>query len=270
MSYHEGRNTILMAGGADPNTTTPIASDLWEWTGAAWRLLDPAPPFPARRGHSMAFDPDRRRLLLVGGVLAGNVPAQDHWEFDGASWQARSIPGLPATVTNPALGFDHVERAMLFMNGGFPSPYFALRNAAPAQITTYAPGCPGSGGVPTIHTSSLPWIGSTFAGRLTGLPPTPGPAYLLLGTSRSQIGSVALPLDLTPAGMPGCTLNTDASASIAMFHPGTELPWHFPIPTDTAIVGTAAYLQWFLVDPAAGNPLGATMSSAMAVTAGAR
>jgi hypothetical protein len=62
-------------------------------------------------------------------------------------------------------------------------------------------GCPSSGGSNTLAATSLPWIGSTFRSRGTGLP------ALAFVASVFGFSTTTLPLaSVLPAGQPGCDL----------------------------------------------------------------
>ena len=85
-------------------------------------------------------------------------------------------------------------------------------------------------------------------------------AALLVGTSNSRWGSIALPYDLTANGAPGCMIVNDAALIVL----GTTVPAASgrvlfqgisPVP-DPSLVGTALCTQVAFLDAAA-NALGA-------------
>ena len=79
------------------------------------------------------------------------------------------------------------------------------------DYTRFGLGCPGTSGLPILETPEdmLPCIGDTFVLRFRNLPSghLGQGLFLFLGFSFKNWGSVPLPADLTPFGMPGCTLN---------------------------------------------------------------
>jgi hypothetical protein len=112
------------------------------------------------------------------------------------------------------------------------------------------------------HTADLPSearILSTAAvgGTLTAT--TRGPnvnlALLFLGASRSQWGAIALPLDLTLVGAPGCTLYVSGDfihgavlqplANVSQKYAALDLE----VPAMTALVGAPLHTQWFFLHP---------------------
>lgn len=68
--------SMLVHGGRDENGAL---DDVWLLTGSGpnWVELDRGPS--ARSGHSAAYDGDRQRALLFGGVSAGDQPLDELW-----------------------------------------------------------------------------------------------------------------------------------------------------------------------------------------------
>src|SRR5688572_27577217 len=58
---HRARVVLFESGYATTNAST------WEWHGDAWALRRPALSPTPRNGHTMAYDPVRRRTVLFGG-----------------------------------------------------------------------------------------------------------------------------------------------------------------------------------------------------------
>ena len=69
----------------------------------------------ARWGHAMAYDAQRDRTFLFGGVTNGS-PA---WEWDGRNWSFVSAPG-PVARQSHAMAFDSLRNCIV-MFGGFDS-----------------------------------------------------------------------------------------------------------------------------------------------------
>jgi len=123
MAFDERRGRIVLRGGTRADKVRPL--DTWEWDGRAWRLAaadGPGPgggyrmAFDAARGvtvlcggdtclwdggawtkaesarapahrmvHSLAYDRDRRVVVLYGGSVDGENVG-DTWEWNGAAW----------------------------------------------------------------------------------------------------------------------------------------------------------------------------------------
>jgi hypothetical protein len=100
MAYDAARGVCVLYGGV----AGPTIGDTWEWDGIAWYLRSGASP-PGNRSHaSMAYDSDRQRIVMFGGVV-NFAPNGDTWEWDGESWDLRATTGPPARQY-AALAFD--------------------------------------------------------------------------------------------------------------------------------------------------------------------
>ena len=78
-------NVLLISGGSDT-----FLSDIWAWDGEAWDEM-PASNTPARSGNNVAYDPERDRFVLFGGVdRPGGVALDDTWEWDRVQWSCVS------------------------------------------------------------------------------------------------------------------------------------------------------------------------------------
>ena len=109
------RRTLLLA--SDPGSGVPggvQATELWEWSGAAWRALGmPGPslsPIQDMSGLGLAGG----LVLLDGGVLQGGAST---WTFDQG---VRSlVPGATPTPRNGHVLACDPERARVVLFGGF-------------------------------------------------------------------------------------------------------------------------------------------------------
>jgi hypothetical protein len=128
----------------------------------------------------------------------------------------------------------------------------------PSGSSLFGAGCAGSGGfVPAIGaTGGAPDAGTgnaAFGIRLwRALGGTP--ALLLAGVSSQAWAGIPLPLDLSPFGLPGCSLLVSVEDSIATATSGAgpgagSAEISIPVPTDAFLSGGLVFLQWFVVDP---------------------
>ena len=108
-----------------------------------------------------------------------------------------------------------------------------------AQAPTYSKfgvGCPGTSGLPVLEapTDMLPCIGDTFVLKFSNLPsghPSPG-LFVLLGFSFKNWGSIPLPADLGPFGMPGCSWQVSMRQATFVPYTGTIAYSYLPIADD--------------------------------------
>jgi hypothetical protein len=134
----------------------------------------------------------------------------------------------------------------------------------------YAAGCAGTNGVPRLAAvpGSRPWLGDQFRIEAQDVPSGAIPVALAFGASRTRFGSFALPLDLSPFGMPGCALHASFDfVATAIARQGSAT---FSIPLQApAMPGTTVFQQALVLDPDA-NPAGVTLSDAAELRVGVR
>ncbi|MBL8233960.1 MAG: hypothetical protein JNL98_36025 [Bryobacterales bacterium] len=79
IAYDPQNRRVYMFGGRD----STVRNDLWTYSveRREWTQLQPAgSPPPARFGHTLIFDPQRRRVVLFGGQSSGFF--NDTWSYD--------------------------------------------------------------------------------------------------------------------------------------------------------------------------------------------
>ncbi len=113
-------------GGYDSNGVK--LNDLWRLEpatfGSRWRQLTTATRPSTRDTHAMAFDDQRRRLVLFGGRDDGNTFLNDTWEFDPltTSWTQLHPARSPGARVNAAMVFD-AGRNRIVLIGGYDGSY---------------------------------------------------------------------------------------------------------------------------------------------------
>lgn len=88
------------------------------WDGQTW-TASTAPTPPPRKGHAMAFDPARNRLVMFGGRDgAGANLFGDLWEFDGVAWLQRTFaPNAPGPRFLHAMTWDAGRNRVVVYGG---------------------------------------------------------------------------------------------------------------------------------------------------------
>jgi hypothetical protein len=124
LAFDSARGVTVLFGGAD--WLFDKLGDTWEWDGSAWteRCTDAAcraSAPAARSGHALAYDPNRKTTVVVGGLPS------DAYEWDGAGWKlvTTSVPSNEqigaAAAFDDALGhvelLDDVEKTFLELDG---------------------------------------------------------------------------------------------------------------------------------------------------------
>jgi hypothetical protein len=125
MVYDEARGVCVLFGGTAVGAAAGYGTtnDTWLWNGQTWSLRSPAVSPPPRAYYSMAYDRQRRRVVLFGGWFYDGISTTttygDTWEWDGANWQMMAAAG---TNTPPArrwgsMAYDPVRGETLLIGG---------------------------------------------------------------------------------------------------------------------------------------------------------
>jgi cysteine-rich repeat protein len=116
--YDESRNVVLRIGGGSGSEV-----DIWEHDGATWapRFASAGVP-PPRRDFAAAYDRLRERVVLFGGVFAGQL-RDDTWEFDGNRWWSMTTEHAPPARRGHRMVFDHARGVIVLFGGQGPLGY---------------------------------------------------------------------------------------------------------------------------------------------------
>lgn len=117
----DGQRVLVHGGGTPIGQSPPALSDLWAYDGSAWTSLSTQNGPGARRGHAMAWDTARGRLVLFGGTDMQNNFFADTWEWDGTAWTQVQLGGPPARVWHRMV-YDP-GRARVLLVGGAMNPF---------------------------------------------------------------------------------------------------------------------------------------------------
>lgn len=254
----------LVAGGVFTSSGTVIVPHLAKWDGSAWQRLDPVAP--SQPIYSLA-------PLPSGGVAVGGVPftvpvlgspvttSAATWRF-GAWGTLETLGSVNAFVA--------CDDGRLALVGNIPnvlgrvSVNFArIESTCPASATTFAPGCPSSGGSNTLSALTLPWAFATLRTRATGLPAT---AVAVVVTSVTSVVP-GLPLAaVLPEGVPGCDLHVAPDIVLGVTVTNGAADAALLLPNSPPIVGVVFHQQMLPID--LGGPLAITATNALRFTAG--
>jgi hypothetical protein len=204
----------------------------------------------------LVYDSARGRLVMWGGRLQFGSFV---WEYVNGQWVQRTISGhVPAGRQAHTMAFDARNgNTVLFAGFDDVRRYGEtwLYGAVPLASASAFGGRCGPGAGLELEPGQRPWLGDTLTFRTTA---AAGPAWLLLGSSTAVWQGMALPLDLTPAGMPGCALHTGPEVMLGMTADATGATAHLPLPTQLALLGSVFYAQALVADAAAAAGAGAT------------
>lgn len=119
MVYDAEREVVLLYGGRAgvPRQGVEPAEGLWALDGSGWRAVQAEGPGPGpRAGHQMVWDPERKRVLLFGGLLsdAADPRAGETWAWDGERWERLAVEGPPARYDFELVWSSQQNRAILY------------------------------------------------------------------------------------------------------------------------------------------------------------
>jgi hypothetical protein len=121
--YDAERQRVVLFGGAhgDDLSSGPLA-DTWEWDGSTWTQAFPIHAPPARAGHTMAYDPERKRVLLYGGdddknTGTGAIHYGDLWAWDGTNWTMLPADVRPGSRYGTSLTYDAAREEVVMFGG---------------------------------------------------------------------------------------------------------------------------------------------------------
>lgn len=129
-----------------------------------------------------------------------------------------------------------------------------------ASFGTFGKGCGSSVPAPILAAKQVPVIGRPFSIQVANLK-SPSAGLLLFGDSDKKWNGVSLPLNVSPLGMPGCSLLVSWDIEVVfLLRTGSTLTWNVSIPVNPALCGRSFYVQAWVLDTKA-NPLGVATSN---------
>jgi len=126
MVFDSTRQVSVLFGGVSGVALSIPLGDTWQWDGANWTQLSASGPTP-RSNHAMAYDSNRKRVVLFGGspadagLIAGGVALSDTWEFDGVDWIQQEDTG-PAGRYGHSMAFDSANNRVVLFGGSNNAP----------------------------------------------------------------------------------------------------------------------------------------------------
>lgn len=140
MAYDAARRRVVLFGGVVVGDLADYPADTWEYDGTTWSQRMPAASPSGRRGHLVACDAARARVVLFGGFDDSST-FNDTWEYDGTSWSPTSAIG-PTTSSDSSIAYDSARRLIVLFKGGNPGVTW-LYDGSVWRATTTATSPPG-------------------------------------------------------------------------------------------------------------------------------
>lgn len=268
-------NGDIVVGGHFQHAGGVLSPHVARWNGSTWL---------AESSTTFAWDAVVLSLLPLpnGDYLAGGLSSFFGLggPFPGTDAALARHTGGPGSVTWSTLDLDGdfvdamaiTTEGEVFVGGRFDGAGGAastnlgiLVPTCPANGTSYGSGCTGSGGPNVLTVQALPWIGSTFEARATGMPAS---AFVFVITGLSQ---VSVPISLLLAeGLPGCDLLAALDILGAVLPNAGTATAHFPLADTMSLAGVVFHQQLvpFELGPA-GDIVAITATNGLTLTIGA-
>ena len=153
------RGVAVLHGGFGNGSPRPALGDTWEWDGQTWKRVSSNSGPGMRAGSTMAYDPQRKRIVLHGGSrdLDGSAILSDTWAWDGTAWQEIPNANGPPRVQHQMV-YDAKRQVMVVFGG------FAPKGSSPVDTWEFdgaqwrqvaASGPPGGRQFPVLFYDSM-------------------------------------------------------------------------------------------------------------------
>lgn len=117
MTWLPSKQTLLLFGGQTIlNNAGSAVNDLYAWNGTDWTKQAPATEPGAREGHAMIYDPNIKRVVLHGGLVAGAFD-RDTWVYDGNDWTQLANNAAMAVHGYFAMAYDPGRNVTVLYGG---------------------------------------------------------------------------------------------------------------------------------------------------------
>lgn len=183
------------------------------------------------------------------------IPAGSTFYVTVTHNNASYVPTLSSGTSGP--GFYRNASNVWTQSGLLTEPSFRVNCAGGTQTA-----------VPQFDLTGVPETGQRVTADLSLAVPS-APAALLIGGSNSTLpGGGALPISLDALGATGCTLYTSGETPLAVnTNANGDASVPIDVPADSSLVGFTAYMQFFVIDPAA-NTFGLVSTDAATLVLG--
>ncbi len=111
MVYDPARRVTMLFGGSITEGATGM-DDTYVWDGERWSPANVAPRPAPRSKHALAFDAERRVV-----VLYGDPEQRDTWEWDGSRWSMLQAKSYPRYRTTPGLAYSPLDHRVVLFGG---------------------------------------------------------------------------------------------------------------------------------------------------------
>jgi hypothetical protein len=258
----------IVAAGGFSNAGGVSASNIARWNGATW-----APMGQGLGGSVYALAPLPNGEVVACGsfTLTGGTTVNRIARWTGSAWSALG-DGLTGQYTNLTTGALALRpNGEVVVGGGFSvagnqgTAYFA-RYATPCAATVAPSGlaCASSGGANTLAATTMPWTGSIYRTRGTGLPSL----AIVAVVNGFSTASVPLAAVLPPAPA-ACSLLVSPDVVDALVTTTGAVDAQLTLPNNPSLAGTVVHQQFVALEvDALGSIVQNTSTNRLTATVG--
>ncbi len=274
MGYDPQTRRVVLFGGQveTPWSGSYPVNEMWAFDGVQWSQQTYSTPLPyGRSGAHLAAFGDDRTLIVFGGQQEYDV-FSDTWDWNLGGWLELHPGSSPPPTRLGSMTWDGTTRSIMLIGGEDRSgratdAQWSLDRDPRRTFEAFGASGPASFGRPLLtarpHAKAL--TGRSYEMQFEGLSPNPlHVAFGMIGGSRTQVGTLPLPIPLQHWGMDGSWLYIRNDAAWAIHNAGGTARWVLDIPDVAALADQRIFVQGLIVDPAA-NPLGLVTTNAGSV-----
>lgn len=155
IEYMSSTQTAILFGGSGADFQP--SGETWVWDGTDWKKLNPVHSPQPRERFGMAYDEQRDRIVLFGGMLdqdGQKISVDDTWEWDGADWRQMSPNHRPPARCCNSLAYDSANRRIL-LNAGWENEHNTFYNDTWAWDGSDWTQLAGGGNIPVISGNEM-------------------------------------------------------------------------------------------------------------------
>jgi hypothetical protein len=104
---------------------------------SAWTAI-PSGATTASIGHSMAYDPDRKVVVLYSGSSVACGSCAETWEYAAGAWASKCTSCAPGVRYDHAMAYDSVNKRMILALGAGHTDLWAWKSGAWTKLSVTA------------------------------------------------------------------------------------------------------------------------------------
>jgi hypothetical protein len=124
MAYDAARGQVILLIPSAAENPPARGTDTWTWDGSTWTQRHPASSPPASTGGptALAYDADRKSVVMFGGLFLASSALDQTWTWDGTTWALKHPATNPPARWNHAMAYDAATHNVVVTGGAGSSP----------------------------------------------------------------------------------------------------------------------------------------------------